>query len=252
MKEIKIQEAINLQDISDDKLNEKYVQGHVIIRDSETKEILQEKDNLVLMSTRIWLFQQLFGVGLPDDYAGKVNNNRKVCLFSIGSGGADVNANAFTPYVPRFSDKRLGQMVPFVVVDPDKVNNTESQANPSVVTELSSGQKNKYYMGEAKADGTKAYYAKRFEGATAERPLGNSRGWIIDNTTGKVAFSLSLKIDRNEARGNVFNEIGLWMADYNSSKNEYVDPVLATRLCFASEDLSSLTKGIDVEYILYI
>ena len=58
MKEMKIQEAINLQDISDDKLNEKYVQGHVIIRDSETKEILQEKDNLVLMSTRIWLFQQ--------------------------------------------------------------------------------------------------------------------------------------------------------------------------------------------------
>ena len=42
------------------------------------------------------------------------------------------------------------------------------------------------------------------------------------------------------------------MADYNADRNEYVDPVLSTRLCFASEDLSSLTKGIDVEYILYI
>ena len=245
-------DSINMNDTSMDNFENKYIQGHVVFRDPETKEIISEQDNLVLMSTRVWLFQQLFGVDLPEDYAGKVNNNRRVCLFSIGSGGADVNANAFTPYVPRFSDQRLGQMIPFVVVDPDKVNNTESQANPSVVTELSSGQKNKYYMGEAKADGTKAYYAKRFEGATAEKPLGNSRGWIIDNTVGKVGFSLSLKVDKNEARGNVFNEIGLWMADYNADKNEYTDAVLCTRLCFASEDLSSLSKGVDIEYTLYI
>lgn len=248
-----VRESINLNDNRDlSNEDKKYIQGHVIFRDSETNEIVHEDDNLVLMTTRVWLFQQLFGVGLPDDYKGKVNNNRKVCLFSIGSGGADVNANAFTPYVPRFSDRRLGQMVPFVVVDPDKVNNTESQSNPSVVTELTSGQKNKYYMGEAKADGTKAYYAKRFEGATPEKPLGNSRGWIIDNATGKVSFSLSLRIDRNEARGNIFNEIGLWMAEYNADKNEYADAELVSRLCFSSEDLSSLTKGIDIEYILYI
>ena len=42
------------------------------------------------------------------------------------------------------------------------------------------------------------------------------------------------------------------MADYNADRNEYTDAVLCTRLCFASEDLSSLSKGVDIEYTLYI
>lgn len=229
------------------------LKGHVIIRDAETGEILREEDNLVLMNTRVWLFQQLFKVDAPGDLSGyKADNSRQICLFSIGMGGADINANAFTPFVPKFNDKALGQMIPFVTIDPDKPNNSEAQANPSVLTQLTAAQQKTYYMSDNKADGTRPYYAKRFTDATDARPLGKSRGWVISQQDGSVAFSLSLSIDKTEARGATFNELGLWMGTFDAASNSYSNLMLATRLTLASEPLTSLTKSIDIEYILYI
>ena len=111
------------------------MKGHVIFRDPETGRILHEEDNLVLMRTRIFLFEHLFGVDAPDSYTpGKPKDNtRTIALWSAGSGGADVNASSFTPFVPTFGDTSLGQSIPFIIQDPDKNNNVETQANPSKV-----------------------------------------------------------------------------------------------------------------------
>ena len=249
---MEITDGINIAD-HPSTLDESTVKGRVIIRDHDTGEILHEEDNLVLMRTRVWLFERLFNVDPPSSYTGaKKNAKRNICLFSIGSGGADVNANAFTPFTPKFNDSDLGQPIPFVTIDPDKANNSEAQANPSIVTGLSTEQSKTYYMGEDMPDGTKPYYAKRFKGATDSNPLGESKKWVIDQHTGGVAFSLALTVDRDEARGTQFNEIGLWVGEFDSGQNDYKDLFLASRLTFSTESLNSLTKAIDIEYLMYI
>lgn len=245
---MKIDDKINPSDINQDKV----IEGHVIIRDADTGEILTEKDNLVLMQTRVWLFEHLFKVDAPAELNYTKDNNRSVCLFTIGSGGADINANPFAPFVPKFSDLELGQKIPFLTVDPDKANNTESQANPSIVTELTDAQKAMYYMPVSNSDGTTPYYAKRFKNATASKPFGDSPGWVIDNYTGKVAFAIKMTIDSIDARGNMFNELGLIAATYDSGSNTFNNPYLVSRITFDSESLSSLTKNIEIDYIVYI
>ena len=246
---IKFNDNINLKENVG---NSVPIKGHVIFRDSETKDILHEEDNLVLMRTRLWLFEQLFKTSPPETVNGIEDNSRYIGLFSIGSGGADVNANPFNPYVPKFSDLDLGQKIPFITLDPDKENDVEAQANPSIVASLTPTQKSTYFMAESQPDGTTPYYAKRFNGATNANPLGDSKGWIIDQYDGKVAFSISMTIDSSEARGTMFNEIGLWLTKYNSNTNTYLNSELATRLTFSTEILSSLSKTIDIEYIMYI
>lgn len=244
-----LSERINMSDKP-----ESSIKGHVIFRDGKTKEILHEEDNLVLMRARVWLFEQLFKVNPPTSYAppAVINNNRSVVLYSIGSGGADVNASAFTPYTPKFSDSQLGQAIPFVIVDPDKNNDVSTQSNPSIVESLTPDQAKTYYMSQKKADGTTAYYGKRFKGATDTSALGSSTGWNIDTTSGTVSFSLSLSIDEIDARGLMFNEIALWLGQFNSSNNTYKDLEMITRLTFSTVSLQSLTSTIDIEYILYI
>ena len=222
-------------DLTDSPTSLEQVHGHVIVRDSDTGEVLIDKENLVLMRTRVWLFEQMFKTDAPSSLNYTKDNARSIAFFSIGSGGADINANPFAPFVPKFSDIELGQRIPFVTVDPDKANNSESQANPSIVSSLTSAQRNIYYMSVANSDGTTPYYAKRFKDATPASPFGSSSKWVVDNYSGKVAFSLSMTIDKSEARGNVVNEIGLWMATYNSSNNTFSNPFLATRICFDTD-----------------
>ena len=245
----RITDGMNITDLP---MDMEQVHGHVTVRDSDTGEVLLSKDNLVLMRTRVWLFEQLFKTDAPSSLNYTKDNARSIAFFSIGSGGADVNANPFAPFVPKFSDIELGQRVPFVTIDPDKANNSESQANPSIVSSLTSQQQNMYYMPVPNSDGTTPYYAKRFKGATPDNMFGSSAGWVIDNYSGKVAFSLSMNIDKSEARGNVINEIGLWMASYNKSANTFSNPFLATRICFDTDSLSSLNKNIEIEYVMYI
>ena len=246
---INLTDGVHLHDLSQ---SVEQVHGHITVTDADTGEVLLDQDNLVLMRTRVWLFEQLFKVDAPASLNYTKDNNRAIALFSIGSGGADINANPFAPFVPKFSDIELGQRIPFVTVDPDKANNSESQANPSIVSSLTAAQQNTYYMSVANSDGTTPYYAKRFKGATADKPFGSSAGWVIDNYSGKVAYSLAMNIDKSEARGNVINEIGLWMATYNKASNIFTNPFLATRICFDTESLSSLNKNIEIEYMMYI
>ena len=242
-KKIEKNDTINLQETS--------LRGKVIIKDPETKEVLYEKNNLIMMRTRIWLFEQLFNIDKPNNYDGNSVNDRSICLFSVGSGGADINNAAFTPFSPKFSDKSLGKRVPFVIENPDKENSDNLANDPSVYKTLSSEQKNKYYVIQNNPDGSKFYYGKRFADATPENPLGSSKKWVVDTNSGAVAFSLKMTIDKDECRGEMINELGLWLGRYNQS-NTFSGLELASRITFDTESLSSLTKGIEIEYIIYI
>ena len=225
-------------------LSEKQVRGHVIIKDPSNGNIIVEKDNLVVMRTRVFLFEQLFKVNPPDYYNCQIDNDRSICLFKVGQGGADVNSASFSPFAPKFSDSDLAQPVPFITVNPDKDSDAELDANPSIVSELSDDQTKMYYLPTENPDGSVSYYGKVFES--------DSKGWVIDNNTGEVAYSLSMKINENECRGYILNEIGTVLATYDEDTNTYLNYELATRITFDSESLSSLTKGIEIEYIFYI
>lgn len=228
------------------------IRGHVKITDKETKEVIAEKDNLVLMYTRAWLFCQLFKVNPPADYKQKMQSSDQICLLTVGQGGADINASAFSPFVPKFSDIDLGQKVPFKVVNPDKNNDTSLAPNPSIVEELTEAQKKIYYMPVNQPDGTTYYFAKRPTGATDDKPYGNSHGLDIDQNSGTISFSMTFDIDKDECRGYLINELGLWMGTFNKNTNSYENLHLATRLTFDTEPMSSLSKSLEIEYTMYI
>lgn len=236
---------------------ESLIKGHVIFKDPETHNIVFEKDNLVLLRTRVLLFQHLFGVSDEDTenqlngFSNIIDKNRTICLFSVGSGGADINAAAFNPYVPKFSDRALSQPVPFVIVDKNKDTDIEKQDNPSIITALTDAQKKIYYNGIKQEDESIYYFYKAFESS--------SKGLIVDKYTGEVKFSISMKIEPNECRSTEINELGTFFAVKNSNGtisttdsegNSLLE--LASRITFDTESLSSLTKGIEIEYIFYI
>lgn len=225
-------------------MTEKRIKGHVIVKDASNGKIVLEKDNLVVMRTRVFVFEHLFKVSPPEFYESIDDKERSICLFKVGQGGADVNATPFNPFVPKFSDTDLSQPVPFVIIDPDADISVDKESNPSIITELTDEQSKIYYLPKENPDGTLSYYAKIFEP--------ESQGWVIDSNTGEVAYSLSMRIEPYECRGFIINEIGTILAKYNESENIYEGAELATRITFDSESLANLTKGIEIEYVFYI
>ena len=254
-KHLQAEEAFNLSDSPASSHSQVGIHGKVTIKDDQDNIIL-EKENLVTQATRVWLFEQLFKTNasslMPSKYKYHHDDSRQICLLSVGSGGSDLNANAFTPYVPVFSDVDLGQKVPFIIVDQDKYNDNTAKANPSIVDKLTAEQTKLYYLPKQNPDGTIYYYGKRPDGYTDSKPYGTSRGFNIDTITGDVSFTITFSINRNECRGNVINEIGLWLGKYNAGANRYDNLNLATRLCFDPESLTSLTKELTIDYTLYI
>ncbi len=246
-KHLKVSDTININETTADHHS---IQGHVTITDSETGKVLLDKDNLVLQRARVWLFEQLFKVAPSEEYINDgaiVNNNRQALVLSVGSGGSDLNASAFTTFVPVFSDKDLGQKVPFVLSNPDKDNDTRLNGNPSIVKELTDEQKAKYRFPQNRPDGSVEWYGKLPNGSNQEKPYGTSKGWNINKFTGEVSYTISYSINKDECRGSVINELGLYLSDYSGDNAE-----LLTRITFQPEPLSNLSKSLDIDYTLYI
>ena len=174
--------------------------------------------------------------------------DRKLCLFKIGSGGADVNGSPFTPYVPQFNDIDLAQPVPFKIENINKDAVFEDRSNPSVVKSLTDEEKLKYYLKDTYEDGTAKYFGKKFEST--------SKGWLIDKNTGSIAYSLNLLIDSTDARGFLINELGLVLAKetFNSSNQvtTHTRVNLGSRVTFDTKSLSDLSTNFEIEYIIYI
>lgn len=227
-----------------DKINnhKNYLKGHIILRD-EFNNIILEKDNLIVLRGRTFALEKLFNESISTENSGYISNiNRTICLFKIGSGGADVQSTPFEPYVPAYSDIDLANPIPFITLDPNKMSDPDKVDNPSIVESLTEADRSKYFLSVNKDNDIIDYYGKIFEG---------SPEWVFNKETNEVYKKISLKIDANEARGYIVNELGLVLAEYDSENTNYKDAELFSRVTFDSQSLTSLTKFITIEYFIY-
>jgi hypothetical protein len=220
----------------------KTLRGRVIIRD-DFGNIILEKDNLIVMRGRTFALESLFKDPIDPAVSGyKVNMNRSVCLFKIGGGGADVKSAPFQPFTPSFSDEDLAAPVPFVIQDPGKYDAVEKENNPSIIEVMSTKQKAKYYLPNMKSDGTTEYYGKVFE---------TDPQWVFNKETNEVYKKIMLRINSDEARGYMINELGLVLAEFDSANNLYKDAELFSRITFDTKSLTSLTENLLIEYLVF-
>lgn len=224
-----------------------HLKGHVKIYHikDEFENLIIEKDNLITLRGRSYALEQLFKE--PINGSGLVNTNRVPCLFKIGSGGADIGQNGanglpFNPYIPSFDDTDLGNPVPFLSIDPAKNSNELSENNPSIVTELAESDLNTYFLPKETRSGVSSYYGKIFEAGSS---------YVYDQSRNTVFRKIELKVTQQEARGNLINELGLVIAELDTTNHIAKDAELSTRVTFPSIALTDLNSHIRVEYYLY-
>lgn len=245
MKDIELNISEKLSFLKDkynlDENNFNKLRGHVILRDALTGEIIEEKDNLITLRARSFVLELLFGLNAPEGYIN--NKDRTVCLFNIGSGGADLQASPLEAISPKFSDTGMYSEIPFVIVSDLKETLPEYQANPSIIEELNEEQKKTYYLPKEQPDGSVRYYAKVFEK--------DSERLKLDKNNGVVYWHGTCRITPQEARGFVLNELGLILAHYDEERNAYTDAEQFSHITFSSIALTSLNNGILIEYLVY-
>lgn len=234
-----MRDAINLANTYD----KPYLKGHVIIRDALTGEIIEEKDNLIMLRARAYVLELLFGLNAPAETGYNNDHTRTVSLFGIGQGGADLQASPLEAIAPKFNDTELYSKIPFVIETDLKEIIPEHQSNPSIYDELDAEQKKMYYLPTTQADGSIRYYGKVFEK--------DSSRLKINTATNECYWHGSLRITPKEARGYVLNEIGLYLAKYNSSSNSYSNVELFSHITISSIALTSLKRGVLVDYLVY-
>jgi hypothetical protein len=219
------------------------VRIHEIMDDFGNTVLKQEKDNLIVMRGRTYALEQLFNDPIDPTTSGyKVNMNRTICLFKVGSGGADVNSAPFQPFTPLYSDEDLAIPVPFVTEDANKYADQDKTNNPSIIEVMNAEQEKKYYNPIIRANGTTEYYSKVFE----VKPQ-----WVFNKATNEVYKKIMLKVNANEARGYMVNELGLLIGEYDTTNNVYNDTELFSRVTFDTESLTSLTKSLLIEYLIF-
>ncbi|WCS68388.1 hypothetical protein Goe21_02790 [Bacillus phage vB_BsuM-Goe21] len=239
---LKFNDGINIGDKTSQPSSGMGLKGKVKVMDEFGNTIL-EKDNLIVLRGRTYALERLFGKPIDAEASGyRVNLNRSICLFKVGSGGADIESAPFQPFAPLYSDEDLAKPVPFVVQDPAKHETPEKENNPSIIEELSEEQRKRYYLPEVRSDGTTEYYGKVFE----VEPQ-----WVFSKENNEVYQKIMLKINADETRGYLINELGLVFAEYDEANNTYKDTELFSRVTFDSESLTSLTKTVLIEYLIY-
>lgn len=259
----------------EDKLKKQGLRGHVKVKDKATGKLLVEKDNIITLRTRLFVLKNLFGEDLVNDESqGYINNpRRKICLFKIGQGGADIESSPFQPFIPKFSDEDLAKPVPFVSVSPDKNLDPDLEANPSIRESLTEDEEKIYHLPYHRPDMSVSYYAKKFDSSSLKI--------AFNKDSNELYAHLTLSINPNEARGYYINEFGLVLAEEvyfkldskgNTIDNErisleayaklneeqkkqykygYADCELCSRVTMDTISLSSLSAGLEIEYLVY-
>lgn len=253
-KVLKFQDSTNLKEkFLRDSSNKSALRGHVVFKD-ENGNVILEKDNLIVLRGRTFVLERLFNKSITDaenvDYIKNVN--RKVCLFKIGDGGANVETAPFNPYVPEYSDEDLAHPLPFVIVDPDKNLDPVKQKNPSILTELSDEDKLNYHA-PVKDGNTTLYMAKVFDGSTPGDDTATGTSWGYDKVNNEVYIKCDLRVSVKDGRGTnpYINELGLFFAEYVPEQKTYKNLEMLSRLSFDSESLTNQSKQILIEYYIY-
>lgn len=258
------------------------LRGHFVLKD-EKGNILEDKDNLIVLRSRLFVLLHLFK---PDDETREEmesayirNDNRRICLFKIGMGGADIQSAPFQPFVPKFTDRDLANPIPFVVTNDVKELDPELNANPSVfLPDKHNFDKNKretYHCKKLNVDDSASYFAKTFDNVE----------FNFNTDSNEMYAELLLTIDNWDARGYFFNELGLMMAEEiyvkvnpdldivssepiteaeykegiaNGSLNaeeymkQYRDIELFSRVTFGTKSLKTLNNKLIIEYRIYV
>lgn len=226
------------------------LRGHVVFKD-ENGNIILEKDNLIVLRGRTFVLEQIFKQAITDtqntDYIKDLN--RKVCLFKIGDGGANVQTAPFNPFVPEHTDEQLAHALPFVTVDPDKNLDPVKQKNPSILTELSDADKLVYH--NPVKDGTVTHYmCKSFNGSGAGNPITGTE-WGYNKINNEVFIKCNLLISVKDARNQYLNELGLYFAQYVPETKTYKNIEMFSRITFDTESCTNFSKQIQIEYYIY-
>lgn len=227
--------------------NQKSFKGRVKVFEGKDdfENLIIEKDNLIVLRGRAFALEQMFKERISaSDFI--YNPNRIPCLFKIGSGGANIGTNGingtpFVPYIPEFDNTDLGNPVPFITINPNKNSNETLKNNPSVYTSMPSGLSHRYYLGKTMAGGITEYYGKIFEAGSS---------YLFDQSKNTVCRKIDLKIDTNEARGQLINEFGLVLAELDTTNKIAIDAELMTRVTIPTRALNNLDY-LRIEYYIY-
>jgi hypothetical protein len=219
------------------------VRIHEIVDDFGNTVLKQEKDNLIVLRGRTFALEKLFNDPIDPTISGyQVNMDRTICLFGIGAGGADIESAPFQPFTPLYSDENLAIPVPFVIEDSTKYSDQDKTNNPSFIETMTAEQRATYFSPIIRSNGATEYFSKVFE----VKPQ-----WVFNKTTNEVYKKIMLKLDKNEARGYMVNELGLQIAWMNPKNSLYEDIELFSRVTFDTESLTSLTKSLLIEYLIF-
>jgi len=258
------------------------LRGHITIKD-EDGNILEDKDNLIVLRSRLFVLLSLFK---PDALTREdmeetyiKNDNRRICLFKIGMGGADTQSAPFQPFVPKFTDRDLANPIPFVVTNEVKELDPELNANPSVFlpdkVHFDKTKREAYHCSRNNEDDSVSYFAKTFDDVDFHFSTDDS----------EIFAALTLTIENWDARGYFFNELGLLLAEecyapvndkleitekdeskwiseeayyaLNESEmskyiKQYRDEELFSRVTFGTKSLKSLNNKLIMEYRIYV
>lgn len=178
--------------------------------------------NKVVYRGRLFNMERLYNEVLPTNTETFIANlDRKIKLFSLGSGGTNTN-DPSSPNTVGARDYTLKKPEPFF-----SIPETES---------LSSELANKY-RGEVLSGGYKGYYHKQFE---------SDPTWFINPAENVIYKRHDLLIDTRDVRDKGVNEISLSICT-----DDFRDIEMFSRSTFPTEYMYN-NKVIIVEYYVYV
>lgn len=219
-----------------------FKKNKIVIKDGITGEVLKEKENLVVLRGRVFTLEKIFMTYFNGNALYKNHIDKgKICLFQLGSGGANVPAEPFVPKVPSPHDLALANPVPFRVV------NTLYPQTAIDPLEQSS------YHGATVVGNVTSFYYKTFEQAP-EFFYNFEESEVYVKTILKISaedYRLVNSENNDFVRNTYVNELGIFFASYNTATNTYDNPELFSRICFETEPLMNLSKTLVIEYYVY-
>ncbi len=218
------------------------IKSSTIIIKTPQGKVLLVKNNLIVLRGRTLALEKLFDLDLdgefPPDYI--INRARKICLFKVGTGGT-LPDDPFNPIVVQYGERDLASPAPFRTLVP-------SLGDVFIPDEA------ERYFGENITSGgpdgdVLDYYLKRINISTEFEPE-----WEFDQATNTVAVKMVLKLDDNDTKDMLINELGLFAAevgvDAGTGVVTFNDPEMVSRITFDTESMSG-NKEILIDYYIF-